>query len=226
MRNILCCLMIAVVMSPLTALAVDRTEAQKYYDLGMSYLMSELYEQGLETLNQVAFLYPDSDVADDALYQLALIREDVGDGKVKIAKLQSLELEVELVERASKRTAAVADISAQRGIKEGLITSLAATFADLMDRAKTGTIEQIITTPTKRQAVAQYTTAIDYLTILIERYPESDRLTEVNNAIERISTKIEALLSEPIPPKTDEKIAAGIFAFIAFIIILALISKG
>ena len=183
MRNILCCLMIAVVMSPLTALAVDRTEAQKYYDLGMSYLMSELYEQGLETLNQVAFLYPDSDVADDALYQLALIREDVGDGKVKIAKLQSLELEAELVEKASKRTAAVADISAQRGIKAGLMTSLAATFADLIDRAKTDTLEQIITTPTKRQAIAQYTTGIDYLTILIERYPESDRLVEVNNAI-------------------------------------------
>lgn len=223
MRNILC---LMIVLFPLTAHAVDRTEAQRYYDLGMSYLMSELYEQGLETLNQVAFLYSDSDVADDALYQLALIREDVGDGKLKIAKLQSLELEVGLVERASKRTAAVAEISAKRGIEAGLMTSLAATFADLMDRAKTNTIEQIITTPTKRQAIAQYTTGIDYLTILIERYPESDRLVEVNNAIERISGKIESLLSQPIPPKTDEKIAAGIFAFIAFIIILALISKG
>lgn len=115
MRNILCCLMI--ILFPLASSAVDRTEAQKYYDLGMSYLMSELYEQGLETLNQVAFLYPDSDVADDALYQLALIREDVGDGKVVIAKLQSLELEIGLIERASKRTAAVADISAKRGLK-------------------------------------------------------------------------------------------------------------
>ena len=63
MRNILCCLMIAVFLFPLASYAVDRTEAQRYYDLGMSYLMSELYEQGLETLNQVAFLYPDSDVA-------------------------------------------------------------------------------------------------------------------------------------------------------------------
>jgi len=202
MRNLLCCLMI--VLFPVTTHAVDRTEAQRYYDLGMSYLMSELYEQGLETLNQVAFLYPDSDVADDALYQLALIREDVGDGKVKIAKLQSLELEVELVERASKRTAAVADISAQRGIKAGLMTSLAATFADLMDRAKTDTIEQIITTPTKRQAIAQYTTAIDYLTILIERYPESDRIAEVNNAVERISGKIKALIPKP-PPETEKE---------------------
>ena len=71
MRKILFCLMIVVGLFPLTAPAVDRTEAQRYYDLGMSYLMSELYEQGLETLNQVAFLYSDSDVADDALYQLA-----------------------------------------------------------------------------------------------------------------------------------------------------------
>ena len=190
---------------PLTAHAVDRTEAQRYYDLGMSYLMSELYEQGLETLNQVAFLYSDSDVADDALYQLALIREDVGDGKVVIAKLQSLELEIGLIERASKRSAAIAEISAKRdiGIEAGLMLSLAATFADLMDRAKTGTIEQIITTPTKRQAIAQYTTAIDYLTILIERYPESDRMAEVNNTIEQISGKIEALLPKP-PPEPEE----------------------
>lgn len=201
MWKILCCLMI--VLSPLSALAVERTEAQRYYDLGMSYLMSELYEQGLETLNQVAFLYPDSDVADDALYQLALIREDVGDGKVVIAKLQSLELEIGLIERASKRTAAVADISARRGIKAGLLLSLAATFADLMDRAKTDTIEQIITTPTKRQAIAQYTTAIDYLTILIERYPESDRMEEVDTMIERVSGKIEALIPKP-PPETRE----------------------
>lgn len=229
MRNILCCLMI--VLFPLTAPAVDRTEAQRYYDLGMSYLMSELYEQGLETLNQVAFLYPDSDVADDALYQLALIREDVGDGKVKIAKLQSLELEVELVERASKRTAAVADISAQRGIKAGLMTSLAATFADLIDRAKTDTIEQIITTPTKRQAIAQYMTAIDYLTILIERYPESDRMTEVDAMIERMSEKIEALLSEPtqeteeIATNTKGIIITGVYAIIAIIVIMVVIGK-
>jgi len=72
-----------------------------------------------------------------------------------------------------------------------------------MDRAKTDTIKQIITTPTKRQAIAQYTTGIDYLTILIERYPESDRMEEVNNAVERMSGKIEALIPKP-PPETRE----------------------
>ena len=221
MWKILCCLMI--VLFPLAAHAVERTEAQRYYDLGMSYLMSELYEQGLETLNQVAFLYPDSDVADDALYQLALIREDVGDGKVVIAKLQSLELEIGLVERASERTAAVAEISAERGFKAGIMASLLATFADLIDRMETETVEQIITTPTKRRAIAQYTMGIDYLTILIERYPESNRMTEVNAMIERISEKIEKS-SKPTPKKTDQ-IAGAVFAVMIFITILALINK-
>ncbi len=217
MRNILCCLVAVVALFPVTVHAVDRTEAQKQYDLGLSYLMSELYEQGLETLNQVAFLYPDSDVADDALYQLALIREDVGDGKVVIAKLQSLELEIGLIERASERTAAIAEISARRGIKAGLMASLAATFADLMDRAKTNTIEQIITAPNKRRAIAQYTTAIDYLTILIERYPESNRMKEVSAMIERVSGKIETLLSKPTedPTKIIPMIVGVIIAVIA-----------
>lgn len=52
----------------------ERTEAQRLYDLGMSYFMSHMYREGLDTINKVAFLYPDSDIADDALYQLALIR--------------------------------------------------------------------------------------------------------------------------------------------------------
>ena len=59
--------------------SVERTEAQRYYDLGVSYMKSDLYEKGLDTLNQVAFLYPDSDVADDALYQLARVSYELDD---------------------------------------------------------------------------------------------------------------------------------------------------
>ena len=192
MRKILCCLMIAVVMSPPAALAVERTEAQRYYDLGMSYLMSELYEQGLETLNQVAFLYPDSDFADDALYQLALIREDVGDGKVVIASIQSLELQADLIERSAERLGKATELSFQAtDDTERIIISLATFLANIADEAKTKRIDEIITAPTKRRAIAQYLTALDYLTILKTRYPESNRMKEVDAMIERISEKIE-----------------------------------
>ncbi len=41
---------------------IERTEAQRYYDLAVSYIKSDLYVDGLKTLNQVAFLYPDSNL--------------------------------------------------------------------------------------------------------------------------------------------------------------------
>ena len=222
MRNILCCLMI--VLFPVTAHAVERTEAQRYYDLGMSYLMSELYEQGLETLNQVAFLYPDSDVADDALYQLALIREDVGDGKVVIASIQSLELQVDLIERSAERLGKAAELSFQATDNtQRIIISLVTFLADIADEAETKQIEEIITAPTKRRAIAQYLTALDYLTILKTRYPESNRMQEVNAMVERIAGKIEEL-SKPTPDPKN-RIAGGVFVICAFITFLFLITK-
>jgi len=224
MRKILFCLIAVVVLFPLTAPAVDRTEAQRYYDLGMSYLMSELYEQGLETLNQVAFLYSDSDVADDALYQLALIREDVGDGKVVIASIQSLELQADLIERSAERLGKATELSLQAtDDTERIIISLVTFLADIADKAKTKRIEEIITEPTKRRAIAQYLTALDYLTILSTRYPESNRMKEVDAMIERISEKIEE--SSKPTPKNDNEIGLGIVAILAFIIIAAAISK-
>jgi hypothetical protein len=221
-----------IILSPLAALAVERTEAQRYYDLGMSYLMSELYEQGLETLNQVAFLYPDSDVADDALYQLALIREDVGDGKVVIASIQSLELQADLIERSAERLGKAAELSFQANDDTQRIIIYLATFlADIADEAETKRVEEIITAPTKRRAIAQYLTAIDYLTILKTRYPKSNRMREADEMIERISENIEALLSEPTPEteeainNTKEIITKGVLAFITIIAIIVVIGQ-
>jgi tetratricopeptide (TPR) repeat protein len=238
MRNILFCLMI--ILFPLASQAVERTEAQRYYDLGMSYLMSELYEQGLETLNQVAFLYPDSDVADDALYQLALIREDVGDGKVIIASIQSLELQDDLIERSAERLGKAAELSFQADNNtQRIIIHLATFLANIVDEAETKRIDEIITAPTKRRAIAQYLTALDYLTILTARYPESDRMAEVNNAVERISGKIEALIPKP-PPEPKESSAKkltpeqerqlkivrwGVAGFMASLVILIIVAN-
>ena len=232
MRNVFCCLMI--ILFPITVHAVDRTEAQKQYDLGMSYLMSELYEQGLETLNQVAFLYPDSDVADDALYQLALIREDVGDGKVVIASIQSLELQADLIERSAERLGEATELSFQATDNtQRIIISLVTLLADIADEAETKRLDEIITAPNKRRAIAQYLTALDYLTILTTRHPESDRMKEVDAMVERVSGKIEALLPKPPPePKelTPEQkrqrtivtgVVLGFFASIVITIIIA-----
>jgi hypothetical protein len=196
----------------------------------MSYLMSELYEQGLETLNQVAFLYPDSDVADDALYQLALIREDVGDGKVVIASIQSLELQADLIDKSAKRLGKAAELSFQADNNtQRIIIHLATFLANIADEAETKRIDEIITAPTKRRAIAQYLTALDYLTILKTRYPESNRMKEVDAMIERLSGKIEALLSEPTQEteeainNTKEIITKGALAFITIIAIIVVI---
>ena len=123
---------------------VERTEAQRYYDLGVSYIKSDLYEDGLKTLNQVAFLYPDSDVADDALYQLALIRERVGNGEVNIAREESLEAQEEVLKGLTGRLVPDIIIGITAQIKGEAVFDVE-----------------------KEEAIAQYLLALDYLIDLI-----------------------------------------------------------
>jgi len=158
----------------------DRTEAQRYYDLGVSYIKSDLYDDGLKTLNQVAFLYPDSDVADDALYKLALIRERVGNGGLNIAWEESLEAQEEVLEGLTGRL--IPDI----------IISVTAILAG-----------EIVFDAEKEGAITQYLLALDYLNTLSQRYPDSDKLGESNLAFKRIAAKIDALIykGNPKPPK-------------------------
>lgn len=78
---------------------IERTEAQRFYDLGISYFMSHMYKEGMDTINKVAFLYPDSDVADDALYQLALLREQSGNGEIDIGVAIANELSISSAEK-------------------------------------------------------------------------------------------------------------------------------
>ena len=159
---------------------VELTEAQRYYDLGVSYIKSDLYEKGLETLNQVAFLYPDSDVADDALYQLALIRERVGNGEVNIAREESLEAQEEVLKGLTGRLVPDIIIGITAQIKGEAVFDVE-----------------------KEEAIAQYLLALDYLNTLFQRYPGSDKLGESNIAFERIAAKIDQLMAKPIwpPPK-------------------------
>ena len=158
----------------------DRTEAQRYYDLGLSYIKSDLYEDGLKTLNQVAFLSPDSDVADDALYQLALIREQVGDGKIVIGEKRRLETVQEELDR----------LQARGGHPTGFLSAFVdAAIAHGKGKAVFAEAEVL--------ALTQYVLALDYLTTLSQRHPESDRLEESKLTFKRVVEKIRTLLPEP-----------------------------
>ena len=162
----------------------DRTEAQRYYDLGLSYIKSDLYEDGLKTLNQVAFLSPDSDVADDALYQLALIREQVGDGKIVIGEKRRLETVQEELDRLQARG--------------GPTTGFLGTFVRVAIAHGKG---EAVFEEAKELALTQYVLALDYLNTLSARYPESDRLEESNLTFNGVVGKIEMLIREPGPPE-------------------------
>ena len=156
--------------------SIERTEAQQYYDLALSYIKSDLYEDGLKALNQVAFLYPDSDVADDALYQLALIRERVGDGELNIAHEESLQ--------------------SQREVLKGLTGILVPDIVITIMAHSTG---KAIFDKEKEKAIAQYLLALDYLNTLQQRYPDSNKLEESELASTRITTKIDALVYKQVP---------------------------
>lgn len=193
--------------------SIERTEAQRYYDLAVSYVKSDLYEDGLKTLNQVAFLYPDSDVADDALYQLALIRERVGNGELDIAREESLEAQGEVLKRLTGKLIPDMMISIMAQIKGEAVFDLE-----------------------KEKAIAQYLLALDYLNTLSERYPDSDRLGQSTRAFERILTKIDGLMQKrqaEIPKekardkniKRDAIVLAGIVGGVAACVIL-LITVG
>ena len=195
-----------------SALALDESqtdrsiEAQRNYDLAVSYIKSDLYVKGLETLNQVAFLYPDSDVADDALYQLALIRELVGDGKVKIGEQKSLE---SVREELNNLTGS----STKYGIT-----------ADILTYINAGLKGQVVIELAKSQAIAQYILALGYLNTLTQRYPDSDRLEETKSTVRRIISKIEVLRNSKSKPQTS--LAGFIVAItISLVIIYAVFSK-
>jgi len=183
----------------------DRSiEAQRNYDLAVSYIKSDLY--GLKTLNQVAFLYPDSNVADDALYQLALIRELVGDGKVKIGDQKSLESVREELKNLT-----------------GSSTKLGIT-ADILTYINAGLKGQVVIELAKSQAIAQYILALDYLNTLTQRYPDSDRLEETKSTARRIISKIEVLRNSKSKPQPS--LAGFIVAItISLVIIYAVFSK-
>jgi len=149
------------------------TEAQRYYDLAVSYIKSDLYVKGLETLNQVAFLYPDSNVADDALYQLALIREQVGDGKIKIGEKRSIDTVNEELARLEKNNV---------GGIGGMLGSIVAYEKG-----------QRVVNEHKLQALTQYILALDYLNTLAQRYSDSDRIEDTQNAVNRIIKKIRTI---------------------------------
>ena len=184
----------------------ERTEAQRYYDLGVSYIKSDLYEKGLDTLNQVAFLYPDSDVADDALYQLALIREQVGDGKIVVGNIRRLEAEREVLDRLT-----------------GSNTQLEQ-LADILTIINAQLAGKQVLNAAKERAIVQYILALDYLNTISQRYPNSDRSKESALTFKRIVAKIDALVPKPEPPKPPiplyRKIlnTISIFAVVVFIV--------
>ncbi len=186
-----------ILITTMNCFANDSTEAQRYYDLGVSYIKSDLYEDGLKTLNQVAFLYPDSDVADNALFQLAMIREQVGDGKVKVATMHSLEAEREVLSRLSSSTAEC--------ILSNILTAINAhlTGKSVFDEGK-------------NLAIAQYILALDYLNTLSQRYPGSDRREDSKLAFERIMVKMNELIPKP-PKPPSPRIFFGVICALALI---------
>ncbi len=179
---------------PAICYPVERTEAQRYYDLAVSYIKSDLYVKGLDTLNQVAFLYPDTDVADDALYQLALIRERVGNGELNIARQESLE--------------------AQEGVLKGLTGRLVPDIVVTITAHMRG--ERVFNTE-KEKAITQYLLALDYLNTLLERYPDSDMLSESTLAFSRIAEKIAVLIQEKDTPVSSTWSARAKIRIVAII---------
>lgn len=163
-----------------------RTEAERYYDLGVSYIKSGLYEDGLKTLNQVAFLYPESKVADDALYELALLRERAGDGEVSLGekkRLQTQQVVVDrLIDRYNPQTVGGAVLA---GVLAGIQGSIAG---------------QRAFEPAKEYAVTEYLLGLDYLNMLVERYPESDFIERCERTSQRLIEKMERL----IPTKMEQ----------------------
>ena len=172
-------------------------EAQRNYDLAVSYIKSDLYEDGLKTLNQVAFLYPDSDVADDALYQLALIREQVGDGKIKIGEKRSINTVNEELARLEK-----SDLGGAGG--GGLIDlfSIAKGLKAGQDAYMRGMKVQRVLDDYKLQAITQYVLALDYLNTLTQRYPNSNRIEDTQDTVNRLIKKIKTMM-QPEPEETS-----------------------
>lgn len=198
----------------------NNTEAQRYYDLAISYIKSDLYEDGLKTLNQVAFLYPDSDVADDALYQLALIREQVGDGKLNIGEKKSIDTVSEELARLEETS----KISSP-GSKWA---SLADFLTPIANYTKANAKGQRVLEEYKLQTITQYILALDYLNTLTQRYPNSDRLEDTENVANRVIKKINAMIPESQKAKEKESfnkvgclVMGGIVTAVLLLILIA-----
>jgi len=197
--KIICFVILLLPVAGALALNEDQTdrsiEAQRYYDLAVSYIKSDLYEDGLKTLNQVAFLYPDSDVADDALYQLALIREQVGDGKIDIGEKRGIDTVNEELARLEQ-----SDLGRTGGGGGKLI--------DLYSIAKGLRVQgaymkgQSVLEEHKLQAIAQYVLALDYLNTLTQRYPNSNRIEDTQDTVNRLIKKIKTMM-QPEPEETS-----------------------
>ena len=194
-------------------IAYDRTEAQRFYDLSLSYMKSGLYTQGLETLNQVAFLYPESDVADEALYQLAILRERSGDGEITLGEARANSINSAMVDKVSLNIQYAPNNF--DGVMQGIIQSLGDLV--IMSGQKRAEIEA-----QKIQAINEYLLAIDYLNTAFERYPESDIDIQLEKAYQRITSKLD-ILTQPISTvkKTygDKYRRNKIIIFITFLVI-------
>ena len=186
----------------------ESTEAQRNYNLAISYIKSDLYEDGLKTLNQVAFLYPDSSVADDALYQLALIREQVGDKKIDIGSKIGVEVMNEELSRLND--------SGVSKTKWGQIGGIINGINAVMKR-------EIVINKAQNQALAQYIFALDYLNTLIQHYPDSDRQIEAKKAGSRIIMKADNILKHP--KKEPTGLGGQIFRGFAILLIIAMFVK-
>ena len=203
---------IAVLMfcAPAICYPVERTEAQRYYELAVSLIKSDLYEDGLKTLNEVAFLYPDSDVADDALYELALIRERVGNGEINVGQAESLEAQRMVLKRLTGRN----------------------TLTDILILVNAHLAGERVFDTAIERAVTQYILALDYLNTLTTRYPDSDRLEDSKSAFERIRAKIDSLVVHK-PTKTIRQvnrkrdfIMVGLLVGGTISVILSMVSLG
>ena len=191
-----------ILLLPVTsALALDESqtdrsiEAQRNYDLAVSYIKSDLYEDGLKTLNQVAFLYPDSDVADDALYQLALIREQVGDGKIDIGEKRSIDTVNEELARLEQ-----SDLG-RTGSGGGKLIDLYSIARGLRVQGAYMKGQRVLEEH-KLQAITQYVLALDYLNTLTQRYPNSNRIEDTQDTVNRLIKKIKTMI-QPEPEETS-----------------------
>jgi tetratricopeptide (TPR) repeat protein len=203
-----------------SALALDESqpdrsiEAQRNYDLAVSYMKSGLYTKGLETLNQVAFLYPDSDVADDALYQLALLCERAGNDEINLGKTNAGLIDSEMVNKVNLNFRYAPNTN--NGLIQGILHSL----NDLIVMSEQ---KKMVIGSAKIKAVNEYLSAIDYLNTAFERYPESDIDPQMEKVYQRITDKLDKITNPiNIKPTNTKPTKSSNISKVLFISIMTL----